>query len=397
MKANDKERKTMKPSRSKPGDPDVIVIGAGLSGLACGRILLRDGFSVMIMEGSDSIGGRLKTDRVEGFLLDHGFQVLQTAYPEAQKTLNYRLLKLRAFDPGAVIRLRKRFYRVADPLRCPRYGIETLLSPVGTVGDKFRLIRLLNRICGTDDQVLFRRSELDTLEYLKKEGFTEKMIRTFFRPFFSGVCLDPHILASNRVFHFVFKMLALGDAALPAKGIRAIPAQLATDISEGTIFTRTPIVDMGQCWVRPKGGERIHCRAVVIATDGPQAHRLLGAKGPVSSCGVHCLYFAAEKPPFQDNLLVINGDEGGLINNLTVVSNVAPSYAPAGQSLIGVTVLDASVRHREALETDVRNQLEHWYGQSTHQWRLLKIFHITHGLPLQRPPTRRRGGDKGLA
>jgi hypothetical protein len=94
--------------------------------------------------------------------------------------------------------------------------------------------------------MLFRRSELDTLEYLRKEGFTEKMIGAFFRPFFSGVCLDPHIRTSNRVFHFVFKMLALGDAALPAKGISAIPAQLATEISEGTIFTRTPIVDMGQ-------------------------------------------------------------------------------------------------------------------------------------------------------
>lgn len=377
----------MEARKSRLANRDVIVVGAGLAGLACARRLSKEGFSVTVLEACDRIGGRLKTDRVDGFVLDHGFQVLQRAYSEAKKTLNYPLLALRAFDSGAVIRFRKRFYRVADPLRCPRYALETLLSPVGAPGDKWRLVWLVNRIRRMDDRVLFRRPEMPTLDYLRKEGFSDRMIETFFRPFFSGVCLDPNISASSRVFKFVFKILALGDAALPAKGMAAIPSQLAAEIPEGSIRTATPVDAIGEGWVMLEGGQRMSCRAVVVATNGPQARRLLqtGVLGP--SCGVHCLYFAASEPPLRDKLLVINGDGDGLINNLSVVSNVAPSYAPRGQSLIVVTVLHASVEDPESLERDVREELARWYGETTRIWRLLKTFYIAHGLPLQSPPT----------
>ncbi|MDY6953735.1 MAG: NAD(P)/FAD-dependent oxidoreductase, partial [Thermodesulfobacteriota bacterium] len=377
----------MKSAVSKAIGVDVIVVGAGLAGLACAKTLAQQGLSVTVMEAAGRIGGRLKTDRVDGFLLDHGFQVLQTAYPEARKTLNYKTLRLKAFDPGAVIRLNKRFYRVADPVRCPRYGIDTLFSPVGTLGDKLRLVRLVNRIRRMDDNALFRRPELATSDYLRQEGFTQSMIASFLRPFFSGVCLDPEMSASSRVFQYVFKMLATGDAALPAQGIAAIPAQLAAEIPQGSIRTQRPVVDLGTGWVRLDGGQRVPCGAVVVAADGREGHRLLGTGSALPSYGVHCLYFAAPEPPLADKLLVINGEGAGPINNLTVVSNVAPSYAPLGQSLITVTVLDTSADDQEALETDVRKHLETWYGQQAGAWRFLKRFWIRHGLPSQSPPT----------
>jgi phytoene dehydrogenase-like protein len=258
---------------------------------------------------------------------------------------------------------------------------------MGTPGDKWRLVRLINRIRRISDQVLFRRPERPTLEYLRKEGFSDRMIEAFFRPFFSGVCLDPNLSASSRVFEFVFKILALGGAALPAEGMAAIPAQLAADIPRGSIRTGTAVEAMGEGWVRLEGGKEIPCKALVVATNGPQAHKLLQTGFFRASCGVHCLYFAASEPPLRDKLLVINGDGDGLINNLSVVSNVAPSYAPRGQSLVVVTVLHASIEDPETLEKDIRQELACWYGKKTRTWRLLKSFYIAHGLPSQSPPT----------
>jgi len=368
-------------------DADVIVVGGGIAGLACGKCLHDGGVPFLILEASDRIGGRLKTDRVEGFLLDHGFQVLQTAYPEAKRILNYASLDLRPFAPGAEVRLGGRFFRVADPLRGPRFAVDTLVAPVGTLGDKIRILRLVRKLCRMNADDLFRRSETSALDFLKREGFSERIITAFFKPFFGGVCLDPEIHASSRVLQYVFWVLARGDAALPSQGIGSIPAQLAAQMPEGCVRTEKRVGRMDQGQVVLESGEKLTCEAVVVATEGPEAKRLLATGEPSGSRSVCCLYYGAPEPPMKEKLIVLNGEGTGPISNLSVVSNVAPTYAPSGQALVAVTVLNRGQENVETLESAVRNQLRDWYGQQTRRWRLLKTYRIRHGLPLQRPPT----------
>ena len=58
---------------------DVVIIGAGIAGLSCARHLSKNNVTFIVLEADSRIGGRLKTDMHDGFILNHGFQVLQTA------------------------------------------------------------------------------------------------------------------------------------------------------------------------------------------------------------------------------------------------------------------------------------------------------------------------------
>ncbi len=317
----------------------VVIVGAGLAGLCCARTLHQAGVSFVLLEASDGVGGRVRTDRVEGFLLDRGFQVLQTAYPEARRVLNYPALNLKSFYPGALVYFDGRLHRVGDPLRQPQHFFPTVFSPIGTLADKLRVARLRWRVSQGSLEDLFRRPETSTLAALKAQGFSESMVERFFRPFFSGVFFDRDLASSNSMFEFVFRMLAEGDTALPAGGIGAIPAQLAESLPAGSIRTGAPVAKVAEGKAVLESGEEIPARAVVLATDGSETARLLGEEKPFATVDCCCLYFTAAQPPVAEPILVLDGENTGPVTNLAVVSNVAPSYAPPGQSLMQATVV----------------------------------------------------------
>lgn len=199
---------------------EVIIVGTGLSGLSCARRLQALNRDFFILEASGRIGGRVKTDVVEGFLLNHGFQVLQTAYPEAKRLLDYAELELRAFAPGALFRIGGRFHAVTDPRRAPRHLLSTLLAPIGTPADRLRMARLSWRLMRMQSAEVLNAPDMPTPDFLGREGFSDLMIERFFKPFFSGVCPDPEIRVSSRAFRYIFSMLAMGDVSIPALGIR---------------------------------------------------------------------------------------------------------------------------------------------------------------------------------
>lgn len=202
-------------------DVDVVVVGAGLAGLSCARQLMNRSVSFIILEADSRIGGRLKTDVLDGFLLNHGFQVLQTAYPEARRQLDYHRLELKSFAPGAIIRVAGKFVRVSDPRRRPRDIWSSMTAPVGTFTDRLRMIRMASSARRGSISNLFQSPDMTTLEYLQSQGISEKMIERFFKPFFGGVCLDPAIQASSNVFRYVLRIFAEGDVALPGRGMGA--------------------------------------------------------------------------------------------------------------------------------------------------------------------------------
>jgi phytoene dehydrogenase-like protein len=367
-------------------NPDVLIIGGGLAGLCCAFQLHQSGFSFQVLEASNGVGGRVRTDKVEGFLLDRGFQVLLTAYPEARRILDYDALHLRPFYPGALIRYKNRFYRFADPWRHPADGFLGILTPIGSFADKLRVRKLRQHVLKGSLSDLYNRPETTTLQALQKFGFSENMIDRFFKPFIGGVFFDPSLGVSSRMFEFGFRMFSMGNTALPSNGMGAIPEQISARLPAGTVQTEARVESIQGDGVILKSGEKIKAHAVVLATEGPEAARLLGDQERPGSRSVTCVYFAADEPPFSGPLLVLNGDGKGLINSLCSPSSVAPNYAPENRALISVTIIGNPDQGDQELESTVRGHLTDWFGSEVKAWRYLHTYRILHALPMQIPP-----------
>ena len=372
-----------------PGAPtaDVVVVGAGLAGLACAQDLTRAGVECVVLEGSDGVGGRVRTDAVDGYLLDRGFQIMLTAYPEVQRRLDLTALDLRPFEPGASVRVGGGFHRVADPLRRPLQLGSTLAAPIGTLGDKVRLARLVADVRIHPVGELLRRPDGTTAARLAAAGFSTRMVGSFWQPLFAGIQLDPDLEVSSRRFDVILRMLAVGGTGVPARGMGAVPAQLAATLPPGSVRLGTRVTAVAADGVALEDGRRIPARAVVVATDGPTAHALLGSRVPdPGSRAAACCWFAVPgRPPVAGATLILDGEASGPAKNVAVMSEVAASYAPAGRSLVAAAVpgppaLDPAVDDR------VRRQLAEWFGTTTAEWDHLRTDVIPHGQPAQSPP-----------
>ena len=364
---------------------DAIIVGGGLAGLVCARNLCDAGLSCQLFEASDQVGGRVRTDTIDGFLLDRGFQVFLTAYPEANAVLDYERLKLCRFEPGALIRFGGKFHRMSDPWRRPRHAFATALSPTATLADKLRIASFRNHATRGELSDVYSRPEQPTIDLLRERGFSDVIIERFFRPFLGGVFLDHELQTSSRMCEFVFRMFSEGDVAIPEKGMCAIPEQLAHQVGANTIRTNTSVESIDGHEVTLSIGERIRARSIIVATTAPVARKLLGDSYPAGSRSVSCLYFAAPESPVSEPTLVLNGDGDGPINNLCVPSQVSPSYAPKGQSLVSITVLGQHADD-DILLNRVRCQLSEWFGPTTKTWRHLKTYNVEYALPSQPPP-----------
>ena len=338
-----------------------------------------------MLEASDRVGGRVRTDEVNGFRLDRGFQVFLTAYPEAQAALDYESLKLCCFEPGALIRFGGKFHRLSDPWRRPQHLITTISSRAATIRDKIRIASFRRHVTRGPLQDVYDRPEETTMTLLRAWGFSDVIIERFFRPFFGGVFLDGDLHTSSRMCEFVFRMFSQGDAALPAQGMEEIPKQLARRLPAGVIRTNRVVAKVDQQAAILSSGERISAPAVIVATEAPIARRILGDSYPALGRSVSCLYFDAPTSPLKESILVLNGDGAGPINNLCVPSQVSPQYAPHKRSLVSATVLGHHT-NPESLLAQVRLQLEEWFGNHVESWRHLKTYRIPYALPEQSPP-----------
>ena len=358
------------------------MIGAGLAGLAAATTLHRAGRDVVVLEASDGVGGRVRTDQVDGFLLDRGFQVLLTGYPEAHRQLDLGRLDLQLFEPGAVVWLGNRGYRVGDPFRKPSTLLDTVFSPIGSVADKLRLLALRTRLKRSDPKQLLGGADIPTRQYLAGLGFSDRFVERFLGPLFTGIQLDPELATSRRMFDTIFRSLTMGDSAVPAAGMGAITAQMADHLPPGSVHLNTEVVAIEPDGVAVSEGGRIAAGAVIVATDGPGAVRLLNLD-PVGSRPVSCVYFAAAEDPIGQPLVVLDGGHTGPVANLAVMSTVAPSYAPSGRVLIAAACPGPQPHD---LEAAVRTQLSGWFGAGVSEWSHLRTYHIAHGQPDQSPP-----------
>ncbi|KAH7865540.1 hypothetical protein Vadar_007997 [Vaccinium darrowii] len=266
-----------------PKKTGVIVIGAGLSGLAAATHLTSQNIPFLLLDASDAVGGRVRTDTVQGFLLDRGFQIFITSYPEAQKLLNYQTLDLKKFYSGAKIFYGGRFHTVSDPLRHFFDSLQTLANPIGSVLDKLLIASTRIRVLTKSDEEILSSDEVSTAELLSRIGFSESVVDRFFRPFFGGIFFDARLETTSRLFDFVFKCLALGDNTLPARGISAIPEQLAARLPAESVRLNSRVVSIdveeGLGSVRLESGERLRSEmGVIVAVEEPEAVKLLAGK-----------------------------------------------------------------------------------------------------------------------
>lgn len=380
--------------------PDVLIVGAGLAGLCCALELQKNGVSCQILESSNGVGGRVRTDEVEGFLLDRGFQVYLEAYPEGKRMLDYGQLDLKPFFPGALVRFSGRWYRLADPHRDLRTALANAFNPIGSLGDKYRMLQLRKRVFRWKWNELFGAKETGVRSMLDGVGFSARMINRFFRPLYGGVCLDPSLTSSSRMFEFYFRMAFEGNTSLPNEGMGAIPTQLALKLQPGTIGLEQKVASIHEETnaITLDTGEELRASTVVVATEGPEASRLVPNLGPVRSRHLATVYFSAPRVPKEGPWLMLNGNNEWPVNHAAVVSEVAPGYAPPGKSLVAATVLGKMLDDDELLARQVRDQMKRWFGRQVDQWKHLRTYKIAHAHPEvsaraleDRPPAIRPG------
>lgn len=370
----------------------VVVVGAGLSGLSAASHLSARKIPFLLLEASDSVGGRVRTDKAEGFLLDRGFQIFITAYPEARRILDYESLDLQKFYSGALVYFNGEFHRVADPFRHFRDALSTVTNPIGNLTDK--LLVGLNRITASrkPDQEIFTAPEVTIGERLRSSGFSDSIVDRFFRPFFGGIFFDKDLVTSSRLYDFIFKCLALGDNTLPANGISAIPDQLCSNLPPDSVWFGAKVakIDFPEGIVLEDGRTVKSQHGVILAVEEPEAVRLLEGRKPASKPGrsTVCLYFSAGDAPIKEPTLILNGSGEGLVNNMFFATNVAKSYGPAGKTLVSVSLVGRYDQYQdEELEETVRKELGGWFGSSTvGSWRHLRTYRIEFAQPDQRPP-----------
>jgi hypothetical protein len=293
--------------------------------------------------------------------------------------LNYDQLQPGYFHSGAIVRSGGSFHFLADPLREPASALSTARAPVGSMADKARIAKLWARTRSGSLEALFSRPETTTIQALQNAGFSGGMVEQFFRPFLGGINLERDLITSSRKFEFVFRMFAQGRAALPARGMETIPAQMASRLPSASIRTGVRIEQLEDTAAVASTGERFTADRIVVATEQPAADRLLGRQSAARFNSVTCVYFEAPSSPVQGPWLVLNGEGRGPVNNLCVSSDVCPTYADSGKALVNVSVIG----NLPDPEPAVRHQLTEWFGPSVASWKHLRTYRIAYALPLQ--------------
>jgi phytoene dehydrogenase-like protein len=372
-----------------------IVIGAGMAGLACATWLHRAGRPVLVLEAADGVGGRVRTDVTpDGFRLDRGFQILLTSYPEARRMFDYGALKLKSFRSGAVIRLPNgQETTLENPLHAPLMAFAALASPIGNIKDKLLIGRLVAQLAGQTPEQLLAQPSISTLAYLRQYGWSEQIIDNFFRPFFGGVYLDRELGTASNFFEFVFQQFMQGPAAIPSLGIQQLPEQLASRLPAGTIRLNTLVaaVAEGGRLVHLASGETLTAAAVVLATDGPAAARLLGAGLPApptpAARPTTCTYFATagRAPSHGYNILHLNARWSSLAHNVSFPAQSGAAVAPAGQNLVSVSTHGEHGLSEAELTARLRAELVAWFGPVANMWRHLRTYRIEQALPVYGP------------
>ena len=356
-------------------DKKITIIGAGISGLITAIELEKLGYHPTIIEATDRVGGRVKTDLVDGLQLDHGFQVLLEAYPQAKKYLNFGDLELQKLVPGAIIYKNGKSTLIGDPLRNFSLLIPTILSNIGSIKDKLAIFRLNLELKNKTIDAIFNEKQVSTLDYLKKKGFSNRIIQNFFRPFFSGIFLETQLRTSSAMFQFTYKMFGEGLAVIPKNGIQAIPNQLQSVLKKTTFKFNTKVKTVQGNQINLDNGIVMNSDVIVIATE---ASKLLGLEKSINWKSCDTLYFEVENKTIKKPIIGLLTNDAALINNFFFTTSIKNNNTTKVE-VLSVTIVKEHHLSETELITQVKKELQQNCKIVTK--RFIKRYHIKNALP----------------
>ncbi|MFH8340927.1 NAD(P)/FAD-dependent oxidoreductase [Streptomyces sp. AM6-12] len=383
---------------------DVVIVGAGIAGLSAAHRLTSAGVTTAVLEAASCVGGRMSTEKVDGFRLDRIGQLLSTAYPELRLTPGLDSLVLRCFAPGVLLHRDGRTHRAGAPAsggsaRGALHAVRALASaprgaaappgrgaPVGGAMDQARLGAALNRIATMPVERLLARPELPAAQALAARGVPARTVEGFLRPLLAALLCDPELTTSSRCADLALRAFAGGRLCVPEGGADMLPELLARALPPGTVHTGVRATSVSTTSVTTAEHGEIRCRAVLLATDARSAAELLPGLRVPRFHPVTVVHHTTDEPAAAFSTgasLLLDADRGGPVAHTSVLSNVDPSRAPVGRVLISSTVLGTPP---EGVDTAVRIHLSRLYGTSTRRWETLAVHHTPEAVPVMRPP-----------
>jgi len=356
----------------------IHIVGAGISGLIAAKVLEDNGFSPVIIEASDRAGGRLKTDTIKGYQIDHGFQVLLTAYPAAQKYLDFEALDLQYFLPGASIFKNSKQKIIGDPLKDISLLFSTLFSGIGNFSDKIKVLKLNSILKRKSISTIFSEKEQSTFSYLTAFGFSDEMITNFFKPFFSGIFLETNLATSSRMFEFIYKMFGEGFAAIPRAGIEAIPKQLVNNLKQTTFKYNTKVGTIKENEIVLEDGSVLKSHFTIVATEASNLVPNLKKKS-IKWKFCNTLYFETERRIISKKLIGLNPKSETLINNIFYHTSL-DVVTKSTKELLSVTIIDDQNLPNSLLIKEVERELKECFGIKNY-CKFIKQYSITKALP----------------
>ncbi|MDH6584161.1 phytoene dehydrogenase-like protein [Streptomyces sp. SAI-208] len=405
---------------------DVVIVGAGVAGLSAAHRLTSQGVTVAVLEAAPGVGGRMSTEKVDGFRLDRIGQLLSTAYPELRLTPGLDGLVLRPFAPGVLLHGDGRHHRVDAPAgaRSARGALRAVralasaprgvpgpglvgasrraafrvlpgagqgsvprstrgAAPLGGAVDQARLGAALTRLAHVPVERLLARPELPAGKALAARGLPARTIDGFLRPLLAALLCDPALTTSSRCADLALRSFAAGRLCVPEGGAETLPELLARTLPTGTVHTGVRVTSVATTSVTTAEHGEIRCRAVLLATDARAAARLLPGLRVPDFHPVTVVHHTTDDPPRTGSALLLDADRGGPVAHTAVMSEVDPSRSPAGRALISSTVLGEPPSD---LDTAVRTHLARLYGTSTHRWETLAVHHTREAVPAMPAP-----------
>ena len=353
----------------------IVIVGGGIAGLQAAHILQNKGLDFILIEKSMSLGGRVQSEEFQGYILDHGFQVLQTAYPEVQRSLQISKWDLSYFQSGAYVLNEGKFKPFLNPLKSPLLFLKNIDSAGATIFDFLKLAWIWLKTQGSISPINFDPET--TSELISRYRFSEKFQRNFLRPFFAGIFLDDQLSPPASLFFYYMKQFLEGKAALPKNGIGDIALDLASGIPKEKIMTGVWVTEIKGKTLQLSNDETVHFDQLILATDPKQACELLKIDFPPQAhFGSKTFYFSMDKkletPLPLIHLMPLHSSP---LLHFSCLSQVNPALAPEGKHLMSATSLQMDLTDKEVAE-----ELARVLDLSPNDFIFLKSFSIPHSL-----------------